>query len=864
MFFCAGIGRFRIRTIFVPKDKAVKQSKYVKTKILLGYLLTAAVAVVAVRYIYGEMEKIARVDEMQTRLQAKRSLITRTLYHLYQTESYGQLMLAGYLSYENRYVRELGLVQQDIDSLRTVAAASGDSLQMMRMDSISVLLRVKARSTFNLRSNVRKAASGSLYNENIERILSENQPLVPDTVSRGEVVITSDTVRTVNTQSRKRTFLRRLADLFSPEEPDTNVVITYSTRIVTDTLPFNPADTIAGVLRNLQGDVDQQRQQIYDQAWEEGRKMRYSSQIVNQKINQLILDVEEEITQQELHRMALQHETEHHAARVVGGIAIGAVVLMLFFLLLIWRDIGRGNRYRRELEAANRYAEELLALRERLMLTITHDIKAPLGSVIGYIDLLSRLVEDKRQRLYLQNMKDSSEHLLRLVNQLLDFHRLDCHKMDINRVAFDPGRLFETIAAGYGPVAENRGVKFRYEPGKGLDAEFMGDPFRIRQVTDNLLSNAFKFTDRGEVVLSVGMEAGNWLCVSVRDTGRGIDEAEQEKIFQEFVRLPSAQGVEGFGLGLSITRKLVELLGGRLSLQSRKGAGSTFTVRIPLERTATVAAGSAGEKSQGEIPAAIPDVPAFTGLSCLLVDDDPLQLELMQAMCARLGLDADRCGTPEYAAEMLRRRTYDLIFTDLQMPSMDGFGLLARVREVNETIPVVAVSARSDQSRERMCEEGFADALCKPFRLEELRACVARVTGRESGVVAPVSGNSEANSTGNLDFGALTAFAGDDRKAAADILGSFVAQSRENRQALSDALKGGDMATIRALAHKMLPVFTMLSGGSPLTVILKSLEMNREGLTDEVRRQTEEAIGLIADVIEKAEKELTLLQNEMQ
>ena len=352
------------------------------------------------------------------------------------------------------------------------------------------------------------------------------------------------------------------------------------------------------------------------------------------------------------------------------------------------------------------------------------------------------------------------------------------------------------------------------------------------------------------------------LCFSVRDTGRGIDREEQEKIFQEFVRLPSAQGVEGFGLGLSITRKLVELLGGRFLLQSRKGEGSTFTVRIPLERVEVSGAETDGKRTGTGIPAVTSDTSPFVGLCCLLVDDDPLQLELMQAMCVRLGLDADRCGTPEYVIEMLRRRQYDLIFTDLQMPSMDGFSLLARVREADGKIPVVAVSARSDQTREKMCEEGFADALQKPFRLEELAACVAWVTGRERGTETSRTADLAGTDSGCPDFNAITAFAGDDRKAAADILESFVAQSRENRQALSDALVNRDMAMIRALAHKMLPVFTML-GGSTLTVILKSLEMNREGLTDEVRRRTAEAVRLIAEVTEKAEKELSLLQNGM-
>ncbi len=359
---------------------------------------------------------------------------------------------------------------------------------------------------------------------------------------------------------------------------------------------------------------------------------------MNAKIYRLILDFEEEETAFLMRRIDTNEAIRQRSSQILGIVAAGAVVLMLLFVAVLWRDINRSVRYRRALERANRDNEALLAAREQLMLAITHDIKAPLGSVMGYIDLLSRLTSDKRQELYLQNMKSSSEHLLALVNSLLDFYRLDANKMEVDAVAFNPAQLFETIRAGFAAAAAAKGLELRLELAPGTDREVAGDAFRIRQIADNLLSNALKFTDEGFVTLRTRLSDGQ-LVFSVRDTGRGIGPEERERIFAEFVRLRSAQGVDGFGLGLSIVDRLVKLLGGAISLDSAPGQGSKFIVTVPV---GDAAEGAAGRTAAPEPGAAEPLPP----LRALLVDDDPCNSKWSPPCAAARGFRPSAANIP--------------------------------------------------------------------------------------------------------------------------------------------------------------------------------------------------------------------------
>ena len=889
----------------------MKESKFVKTKIVAGYVILIAVCILSVGYVYREVVRFSAPDGTYAQLHTKRSAVNQVLYHLYQAESCGQLMIAGYQSYEERYRQELRTVRSRIDSLRTLTGR-GDSLQTMRLDSIVRLLADKERRTTSLFRSIRGGATANLLEKNIRALIESSSDSLPGTVSPADslpplsdslpplpdslqlpplpdsvlhteripvgegvhgdssTLLLADTLiltrpmqidtlprlrrivqtDTVSVPRAKRRFFRRLADLFSPPREETAVVISRS-EIVVDTVPA-PApemrpdalrDTIAIVLRALQDSVTSERLYIYDEAWREGLRLRYSNDLINAKIYRLIMDFEEEETDYLMRRIDENEAIRSRSSRMLGWVAAGAVVLMLLFVAVLWRDINRGNRYRRALERANRDNEALLAAREQLMLAITHDIKAPLGSVMGYIDLLSRLTTDKRQTLYLQNMRSSSEHLLALVNSLLDFYRLDVNKMEVDSVVFNPSQLFETIRAGFAAAADAKGLDLRLETGPGAAREATGDAFRIRQIADNLISNALKFTDEGCVTLRADVADG-WLTFSVRDTGRGIGPEERERIFAEFVRLRSAQGVDGFGLGLSIVDRLVKLLGGTIALDSEPGRGSRFIVRIPV--------GEAPEPDPAPVPAEASEAVSDEELRVLLVDDDRLQLEMVAAMCRRAGFSVECCPYPEYAAKLISEGHFDLVVTDIQMPAFDGFRVLAAIREVNPSLPVVAVSARGEMSPEDFAARGFTACLRKPFSYGELTATIRRVCG---GGRQPLQGP-EAPDTGQagpegIRFDALTAYAGDDAEAARSILASFAEQTAANCASLEGALAAGDWATVRAFAHKMLPIFTMLGAAAVASVLRRAegagdpfpeaLSADLAAAGDEIRRIVAEA-----------------------
>lgn len=811
----------------------MKQSPHVKAKIAAGYVLLVAASCAAIAYVLFEVGNLGRVDGYQEQLHSRRGIVNRILYHLYQAESYGQLMTAGYSSEERPYAREIRTVRGYIDSLRSV---TWDSVQMLRLDSIETLVRQKERSTMRMRNTLVAGSTSGLLTENIERMLPPDSLSVP--VIGPDTVVQSDTVRI---RRKRRGFFRRLADLFSPPKEETGVVVSTSIRL--DTLPA-VTDTIAGVLRTLEQRVTDQRLAIYEKAWEEGLRLRRSNRLVNEQIYRLISAYEEDETAYLTARYRKGAALRHRSSVVLGSMAAGSIVLMLLFVAILWRDIGRANRYKRRLEEANRANEALLAAREQMMRTITHDIKAPLCSIMGYIDLLARLTDRKREQLYLQHMRSSSAHLLALVNDLLDFYRLEANKVEANRVSFAPGQLFASIAAEFAPQAEAKGIALRTElPAK--DLFLAGDPFRIRQIADNLLSNALKFTDRGEVTLRAEASGGT-LRFSVRDTGRGMSDEERERIFGEFVRLRSAAGSDGFGLGLSIVERLVKLLGGTIEVESRKGAGSTFTVRLPAPQAAGAPSATATE--------APPEQPPTEGMRALVVDDDPLQAEMTAAMLGSLGVEAVCCPDPEGAVRLAEAQDFDLLLTDIQMPQMDGFRLLELVRSGvrGRTLPAVAVTARSDNRREDYIGRGFADILRKPFTRSEL----ARALGSARRGAPATSEHTEAKPAAT-GFDALTAFATGDAAAAEAILSSFVEQQTAHAAALRRAADAGDAAALRALAHKMLPVFTML-GEREAATLLRRLDALGGEADAAARAAAVRLAEIVESVNEKAQNELSL------
>ena len=736
------------------------------------------------------------------------------------------------------------------------ALSVADDQQNLRTDSLLTLLHEKDQNTIQMLRVLSEANDSLLSASEIEEIISEQDSVITQQRVQHRVITKRDSLITT---PKKKGFFKRLAEVFSPSKQDSAVLVNTSLEVATDTI-LQPTTSKDSLQQKIRMATEEKRLQRKKTIRRTSTKYQRMNTRLTAQMDSLIKQYEEDMTLRARQDAELQQEVRMRSARIIGGIAVGAVLLSAFFLILIMRDISRSNRYRQQLEVANKRAEDLLVAREKLMLAITHDFKAPLGSIMGYTELLSRLTEDERQRFYLDNMKSSSEHLLKLVSDLLDFHRLDLNKAEVNRVTFNPSQLFDEIYVSFEPLTATKGLALQCHVAPELNGRYISDPLRLRQIVNNLLSNAVKFTQKGEISLTAGYDSSK-LTIAIADTGKGMASEDRERIFQEFTRLSGAQGEEGFGLGLSIVKKLVALLEGTIDVQSTLGKGSCFTVTLPLYPVGKSIAESESPESENvdatEESAAIPPMKV---IRVLLIDDDKIQLNLTAAMLKQHGIDAVCCEQLEQLIEQLRSSVFDVLLTDIQMPAINGFDLVKLLRASNipqaKTIPVIAVTARSEMDKAALHEHGFAGCLHKPFTVKELL-----MTVNEGQLSVDEAHITEDMATAGINFSALTAYSEDDPEAASSIIQTFIEETGKNIERMQQALNDKEVDGIAAMAHKLLPLFTMIGADETITP-LKWLEACRGGeFSERIEETTLNILEAVRKIISEAERYLIVMKN---
>jgi signal transduction histidine kinase/CheY-like chemotaxis protein len=717
-------------------------------------------------------------------------------------------------------VLSIGLVYHEMS-----ASMDKNKQELTHVDSVKTQLRQKERQMEKALQTVKAMYYQSQYEPYIDKLINNKDTLIykPQIKHKMTIVTQQYVVR------KKKNLFGRIHDVFAPGKGDSLHVKDISTTEETDSMAkaYNPDDSVRKLLENTRRKAEVRHRQKMWQLNQQVRKLKSGEAETTRQMEQLIQIMEGEnhlLIQQQAESMK---SARRHSVEILGWIAIIALLLAGVFLFIILRDIERSNRYKHQLEQANKETSRLLAEREQLMLTVTHDIKAPVGSILGYADLLKRIIKDDRQRTYLNSMKVSAQHLLRMVTSLLDYHQLDAHKMKIESLNFQPAELFDTVYQSFLPLATQKDIRINYSCGNILYNTYSGDAFRIRQIVENLMSNALKFTDKGTISLTVGLEKGS-LSFSVADTGPGMEPEECQKIFNEFTRLPNAQGQEGAGLGLSITKKLVQLMNGEIGVDSEPGKGSTFHVIIPLQ--------------PAESNTITKDQEPIRQIKLLMIDDDPLQLQLTKAMLAHQNIILTTSLHPLEITQRLKNDDYDAIITDVQMPEMNGFEFVKKIQDAGFNIPVYALTARSDIQAEELSQFGFSGCLHKPFTAEELISTVKNL--------AP-----QKNTKKNFNFSSLTAFAGTDEEAAQNIIQTFISETRKNCKKIADALQNGDVQSITATAHKMLPIFIQI-GEKKSVSALSWIEKQRDLtlITDELKTKAEEVLSASEQIVAAAKE----------
>ena len=761
----------------------------------------------------------------------------------------------GYSAIAIIMILAISLVYSNTKSINAINEASREYIQKRGAadSTISSLLKEEQRNLKQL-SDVMAGRPTQNYLQNKVKNLNTGKDSI---LVHSKAPQTHEAKKTtVEVLKTRRGFFRRLADAFKKEHAETLSVKQDSNRAVIDsvTTPVNVAENVANILEQIDKKEKVETQDHKQSINREMEELKMVSAKLALRSAKHLSDVHqrEKDNMQEAIKKAM--EARKHLLwqmELLAIVAFFAIVIMIWF---IWRDARKERIYRENLEAANEEIQRIMNQRERLLLTITHDIKAPAASISGFIDLMKDYVSNPQGLECLQNIKNSAAHLSHLVASLLDYHQLENGLMKVQPTSFSPEQLVAESVEGMKLRAEEKGLEISFEcKMKGMGTSdssetsdspmkkkfFRADAFRIRQILDNLVSNAIKYTDRGSVTIQAQVSeilGKPTLTLSVKDTGKGMTDEEKQKVFQAFTRLKSAQGIEGTGLGLSITQELVSLLGGEIILHSTLGKGSTFIITIPIEPapmeesqemapsevkhdpSPDSAQDKEGQNSGSHQVTDIKKKPEFANHKILILDDDKLQLQLLQEMLRRIvgnTWQVFACNHVMDALTTLHNEQPALMLMDIEMPEMNGMDMISHINHTH--MMVVAMTAHDTSILEQLQKAGFDDCLFKPFSMEKLSDILGIESqpqlDAQSETPSQPDLSSQQKSKPQLD--SLLAFAGGDEEAAKEILDTVKQELATHLENLKEAVEEESLSTdhIGKAAHKLLPIATMMQMG---------------------------------------------------
>ena len=835
----------------------------VKTKVFLGYITLIVLASLTVWIIYSEILTDPAQNTDMTPANKKIMYINTILTNLYQSEGLGRNYAQ---TGQSKHYREYKKLMDTISSqIETLSQMTYDPVQQMHTDSIKKLLKKKQQNLREL-SAIKKANSPtSRYQQAIKKLSTGMDSIVKSSNDSTKQQLKINKTVTTNYDSvfvkqKKKKFFERLVNVFSTKrEKDSSLYVSINQTIKLDSLinAVTPADSIADYFTGIVEEIRDEDLAIEKDLRRKEREVLENDLIITMQLRRMLSNIENAELVSSFQRIKAQQENIKQTTWLIIVLGTLSVLSIIFFLINILKDLTKSQHYRQSLERANAYSELLLRSKEQFMLSITHDLKSPLSSIIGFTGLIEENVSNPRQKQYLRRIRHACDHILRLINDLLDLARLDSGKLTIEKFPFNLESLVKDTVENFRPQAieKNIGLKCEYNaPSPG----YKSDPVRITQILVNLISNAVKFTEEGSVrviVSSVRFSGkSDQLTIEVIDTGIGIPQEKIQYIFEEFGRVTSPlKQYEGTGLGLTITKKIAQLMHGSVRVKSTPGKGSRFTVTLPLEREESVvtenSTGSQISFSRG-LQTDLKDKKVW------LVDDDLTLLEMTTRMLESAGLKIFPFNHPLEAIREFKTGCADFLVTDVQMPEMNGFELMRQITKKNGGhLKTIAISGQQIDEGDW---NGFNAFVQKPFSPETLIAALSngKKSNLESPDLTPGDPVLSPENTPLYKLHQIAAFASDEPESLRQILVSFLKSSRQNILFFKKYLYEENEDAISALSHKMLPLFSQLEAYSIVELLSILEQKNRTGISQP------QWYAYAASVLDKIEKLMATIQRE--
>ena len=726
--------------------------------------------------------------------------------------------------------------RREFNTYRDAIKAQTDSLLKVEISEDNKLMVNEINNLIKSKGRISNELSRQFHDFNplaeFDRTIDDYRPPKPEE----EIVVTTvskDTIIHVPKKAEKKSFWQRVGQVFdSSEEQGDSLIHVSIERSDTLRIQHQGQDSV-NILADLRVLSDKAKTEYWTKIKQYEKKTHELVKADNQlseQISSLLIRLNQEILDSTIKEIEKSEEIIQENTRY--SILIGAVTLglIIIFIILIISDVNKGYRARRAAEEAKRKTEEIMESRHKLLLSVTHDIKTPLSSIMGNVELMDKSKNEKE----FSSIQQSADHILNLLTNLLEFSSLEQGKLKVSNEAFNLRQLCDETAEMFEPIARHKNLQFIYEPSIEEDCTILSDRLKIKQILSNLISNGVKYTLEGSVTFKARM-GRNLIVFDITDTGVGIPSDKLEEVFKPFVRIETYnQFAEGSGYGMSVVKGLVDLLGGQIQIESEVDKGSHFEVRIP------VGVVESSPEAKEEL------VDNKKSLNILIIDDDNTLLSVIDTMLHRLGHQAIPCRSKsDVEGAVAQIADYDYILTDREMGALTGNDILHIFKEADANKPVILMTGRIEYTNEKAKKEGFDGFLQKPFNLKQLESLFGSVATSEN-----------EEDTAFPDFPAFSEMMGNDKEAMTDILTVFVQSTANDLVSMNTLIEQSDFVEMQALCHKMLPMFIQLERDT--TFLAKMNAMRGKDETEEdypnwkedatqFMAQTDELMDLLAE-----------------
>lgn len=777
-------------------------NRKITIKVLLGYIILGLLAGISGWLVLSEFGNFSSTQTDDLKERHKLIKISGLIADIYKNESLARAALQ--LNTEEHfsaYMTQNDSLSITIDTLMVLV---NNDYQKALLDSIKVIFDKKQQDLYELRHLKDNSNPEKSIDQTIAKLKSIDPILGKFTL---EDYIENPSTADPKTKEIMERVVKSLNDLTAKDSIN-KVDQRRIDSIVT---------TSRNMLNKIQKEAAKQRQSLMIKE----RELIENDLTTSRQLRNLLRTLERDMVTTSQSIIVQRQKVLDRSFNIISMAAIVSFILVIVFSIIILTDFWKSQKYRDELEKSNHYTNSLLKSREQLINMVSHDLRSPLSTISGYTELLHKTTQNNKEKNYLDHIKNASGYMSQLVDDLLEFSKLEDGQTTIEMVPFCLNDVVKETSANIKAVHETKPIELILDMDPALDIVIASDPFRISQVLYNLIGNAYKFTETGSITVKTKLEVVNrayFVNIQVTDTGVGISKEKQLDIFNAFtqVNVISKSKHSGFGLGLAISKKIMTLLKGRLMVSSTLGEGSTFEILFPVKLS----------EHPIEVAANTEETSLFK-LKAVIVDDDASLRQLIVDILSQYHISTYTFEDAKAALSALEDLSYDVIITDIQLPKMNGFHFMETVKALPfyEQQPIIAMTGRTDINTREYLNSGFAKVVYKPFKTHIWYEVLSQLFPEKILSADDIGQNNgpAAYQSDYFDTKSIASFLNHDEEALKSLLELFLNDTKNHMVTLREATEQNDLKTINDLSHQMLTMFKQLNA-TPVVPYLENLE----------------------------------------